>query len=104
MAKSESSPTGSGTIAEGLRAIGRSDVGKMPRQPDRKWPKGNELAERVAVAACTGKIKQRDLYHLLIALQGKNSEAEMRLLASEGIDLRDDVFAFGATGAGKGAK
>jgi hypothetical protein len=63
-----------------------------------KWPKGQELAERMAVACKLGKLQMRDHYQLLAWMlqDPKLVEGQLRLLAAEGLDIRDPQFTFKA--------
>lgn len=68
-----------------------------PSSAERKWPKGRELRERIAVACKLGVLTYRHIYDLLGAIEVGEEAQAMQLLAFESdIDLRDDRFTFKA--------
>lgn len=59
-----------------------------------KWPKGAQLAERIAAAVAVGKITPVDLYTLLVFVLDGKAETGLILAAARGVDLRNQNLNF----------
>lgn len=72
-----------------------------------RWPKGPELAERIACATRAKRLSPEQLYQLLawqFVKQPKAVVVQLAILAREGIDLRDNQFTFDAEAAPRSAR
>ena len=70
-------------------AIGNTSNGAKTGNSD-KWPKGAELAKRVAAAVHKGVLMPVDLYTLLMFALDDKSDMGCEMTAARGVDLRDN--------------